>query len=520
MITLEYLDISNNKITVLEGLETLTNLKVLLLNNNNINEEISVRPLSFNVSLEILSMKDNPITYLKTYKSIILRLLPHLYCLDDYHFTRKNDKGSYKKMFEDKEKHGYLLNSSSGVVDMRYRGYNDSMLSKADDKSSIYVFDGSASGSVSPPKAPMPASGIPWRNPPHPLPRPWKGKALFESVPYTEQLKLKIERVKKTPKTTDTTQWMTPSLATKSKILLDTESVLGHPTDPKERASPTKLMTSDTSYINYVTNTDEYQNEYQMDYENENAYNPQSSIRSKQLNDNDDKNKRPPIPPFVVTRSSSKHILNINPVTQEKDDSIISNHKSDEAPWHLDTKSAQLRAAFVKDQLERENEISQIELSKTVVPTSLSYISQSRRGYNDISDSSISLDLVSEAISVSQQVSSISDKNTTQNIRKESPYAMLMNLQKKLGYSSDENINNMHQNNQKISRASEIMTVATPTSASSEKINSPIMSSSPITNNNMNFLEGQQLADAIKDLMQRKTHTLELLQSARKKTLA
>lgn len=499
------MDISYNKITVLEGLETLTNLKVLLLHNNNINDDISVRPLSFNVALEVLTLKDNPLSYLKTYKAIILRLLPHLFRLDDNHFTRKNDKGSYKKMYEDKEKTAYLLNNSNDVLDMRYRGYNDSMVSKSNDKSSIFVYDGSADGSVGPPKPPLNTSAIPWRNPPYPLPRQWKGKALLESVPYSEQLKLKMERVKKTPKTPDTTQWMTPSLATKSKILLDTETVLGHPSDPSERKSPTKLMTTDTSYVSYVNDLNDYENEN----DNENDYIPQSYTRNKQVNDSNDRGKRPTVPPFVVTRNSSKHITHKNPASQE--DVLNISPKSEDAPWHLDTKAALLRAQFVKDHLERESEISKIELSKTVVPTALSIISQSKKGHHDISDTSISLDLVSEAISISEQVDdSISDQYT-HHIRKESPYAMLMNLQKKLGYrESTEETEKKY--------ATEISTstllVATPRVNSPIKVNSPVLPSSPI--NNMQ-LEGKQLADAIKELMQRKQNTIELLQSARKK---
>jgi hypothetical protein len=399
-------------------------------------------------------------------------------------------------MFEDKEKNGYLLNNASntnagGVVDMRYRGYNDSMISKYDDKSSIFVYDGSADGSVGAPRAaPVPGSAIPWRNPPNPLPRPWKGKPLFDSVPYTERLKIKMEKVRKTPKSQDTTQWMTPSLATKSKILLDTETVLGIPSDPSERKSPIKLMT-DNSYALY-----------DRDYDAE--YNPQSSTRSK-LNDSDDRAKKPPVPPFVVTSSSSKHV--ISKISNQDEASVNSAQKSDDMPWHLDTKTAQLRAAFVRGQLERENEISQIELSKTVVPTSLSYISNSRKSYNHISDSSISLDLVSEAISVSRQVNASVGDNS-QSIRKESPYAMLINLQKKLGYSTEESSPSPPPPPPPIE--------ATPTSKIIEKINSPILSSSPV--NDMNFLEGKQLAEAIKDLMQRKQNTIEILQSARKKT--
>ena len=501
-------------------------MKVFLLQGNDISDEINIRPLSFNVKLEILSMKDNPISKLKGYKPMILRLLPLLYRLDDYSFSRKNDKGSYKKMYEDKGKGGYLLNNTNSVVDMRYRGYNDTMISKVpDDKSSVFVFDGSADGSISP-KIPTPVSNIPWRNPPNPLPRPFKGKALFESLPYKEQLKLKMEKVKKTPKTQNTTQWMTPSLATKPKILLDTESVLGYPSDPSERKSPIKLMTTDTNYNNqrngndHTEVNDSINSIWNIEKNGDNGQ-PHSSIaRSKQTND---EVKKPTTAPFVVKHVSSKDT--------SKDDISITK-SNDDIPWHGNTKSAQLRAAYVKEQLTRENEMTELELSKTVVPTSLSYISQSRKSYNGLNDSSISLDLVSEAVSISEQVNaSILGKESLrkESLRKESPYAMLRNLQIKLGYSginSDEDNNNNNHLDANIKTEVPAITIKTPISSrnnNSENIdNSPILTSSPIgiTNDGSDgsLLEGKQLAEAIKELMQRKQNTIEILQSARKKT--
>lgn len=473
------------------------------------------------MKLEVLSMKDNPISKLKGYKPMVLRLLPLLYRLDDYSCSRKNDKGSYKKLYDDKGKGGFLLNNANSVVDMRYRGYNDTMISKIpDDKSSVFVFDGSADGCISP-KMATPLSNIPWRNPPNPLPRPFKGKALFESLPYKEQLKLKMEKINKTAKTQNTTQWMTPSLATKPKILLDTESVLGHPSDPSERRSPIKLMMADTSYSKQrnINDNAEVNDSINSNWNMEkNGFNgqPQSSTRNKQTND---EVKRPSTAPFVVKHVSSKD--------SSKDEISLTRSSTDDIPWHGNTKTAQLRAAFVKEQLTRENEITELELSKTIVPTSLSYISQSRKSNNGINDSSISLDLVSEAVSISEQVNaSILGNERKESLikeRKESPYAMLRNLQIKLGYSG---INSDQDNNSYNQTVSEVpaITIRTPKSNNIENTeNSPVLTSSPIgiTNRGMdgNLLEGKQLAEAIKELMQRKQNTIEILQSARKNTL-
>ena len=45
---LEHLDVSHNKISVIEGLEMLTNMRTLLINNNNIHNTIDIRSLSCN----------------------------------------------------------------------------------------------------------------------------------------------------------------------------------------------------------------------------------------------------------------------------------------------------------------------------------------------------------------------------------------------------------------------------------------------------------------------------------------
>jgi Leucine-rich repeat (LRR) protein len=47
-ISLEHLDLSNNLINAVEGLESLQHLKTLNLENNNISNDSAIRPLSFN----------------------------------------------------------------------------------------------------------------------------------------------------------------------------------------------------------------------------------------------------------------------------------------------------------------------------------------------------------------------------------------------------------------------------------------------------------------------------------------
>jgi hypothetical protein len=81
-VHLEYLDLSDNLITVVEGLETLTKLHTLILTNNKIKKMSSLRPLSFNTALSDLNLLGNEITAHPSYSGTLKHLLVSMKYLD------------------------------------------------------------------------------------------------------------------------------------------------------------------------------------------------------------------------------------------------------------------------------------------------------------------------------------------------------------------------------------------------------------------------------------------------------
>ncbi len=59
--SLEYLDLSDNNISMIEGIEPLVSLKSLLLKENRIATAMSIRALSLNTNLIELDLRNNPI---------------------------------------------------------------------------------------------------------------------------------------------------------------------------------------------------------------------------------------------------------------------------------------------------------------------------------------------------------------------------------------------------------------------------------------------------------------------------
>jgi hypothetical protein len=74
--------LSDNHITVVEGLETLTKLNTLILTNNKIKKMSSLRPLSFNISLKDLNLLGNEITSHPSYSGTLKHLIVSMKYLD------------------------------------------------------------------------------------------------------------------------------------------------------------------------------------------------------------------------------------------------------------------------------------------------------------------------------------------------------------------------------------------------------------------------------------------------------
>lgn len=99
---LEYLDLSKNNITIIEGLETLTKLNTLILTENKIRKMGSLRPLSFNVSLQELNLLGNEVTSYPNYSGALKHLISSLKYLDGepLYFKDGNRSGGYSIKYD------------------------------------------------------------------------------------------------------------------------------------------------------------------------------------------------------------------------------------------------------------------------------------------------------------------------------------------------------------------------------------------------------------------------------------
>ena len=82
LASLEKLDLSNNLISKVGGLEVLTKLSTLLLRDNRITHVICLRPLSCNKALENLDLRGNPVTSSNNYKTLRNYLSRNIRVLD------------------------------------------------------------------------------------------------------------------------------------------------------------------------------------------------------------------------------------------------------------------------------------------------------------------------------------------------------------------------------------------------------------------------------------------------------
>jgi len=179
-VSLEYLDLSNNRIRFITGI--FKNLKTLQLGNNAIATSAALRSLSLNSVLSDLVLKGNPICDSKNYKTLVLGFVLSLKKLDGKLCKNriKNDKKAGSSNYRD----GYLDRRSSGDMssfDDAISKNNNLERSRRLGDESIYI-DGWSSASTNGNDSYSPVtvrSPVPWRNPPTLLPRDRKGNPLF-----------------------------------------------------------------------------------------------------------------------------------------------------------------------------------------------------------------------------------------------------------------------------------------------------------------------------------------------------
>jgi Leucine-rich repeat (LRR) protein len=126
---LEYLDLSDNNIAVVEGLEALTKLNTLILSNNRIRKMGSLRPLSFNTSLQDLNLIGNEVTSLPNYSGALKHLISSLKYLDGepLYFKDGNRSGGYTVRYDCRKNHEQAsFHEALGSIDQRtFSDWND-----------------------------------------------------------------------------------------------------------------------------------------------------------------------------------------------------------------------------------------------------------------------------------------------------------------------------------------------------------------------------------------------------------
>jgi hypothetical protein len=125
---LEYLDLSDNNITVIEGLETLTKLNTLILSNNRIRKMGSLRPLSFNTSLEDLNLIGNEITSQPNYSGALKHLISSLKYLDgEPLYFKDGHRSGYTIRYDFRKNHEQAsFHQALGSIDQRtFSDWND-----------------------------------------------------------------------------------------------------------------------------------------------------------------------------------------------------------------------------------------------------------------------------------------------------------------------------------------------------------------------------------------------------------
>lgn len=191
-VHLEHLDLGNNRIKVVEGLETLTRLKTLLLNKNNIKSMESIRSLSFNSSLEELSLVDNKVMQAPNYRGALKHLIETLKVLDGkpLYFRDGNRCPGYGVRFECRHT---VNNVDPKSVLCRLNNQNsfcsDKSATPPEVKPPHMLFENTFSSDDSVISSSSSQvivveddiTKLPWRKPPSIIPKNSKGKEMYES---------------------------------------------------------------------------------------------------------------------------------------------------------------------------------------------------------------------------------------------------------------------------------------------------------------------------------------------------
>lgn len=183
---------SYNQLTRLEGLESLHDLETLVVEGNQIVSNIAVRPLSFNRKLTSLNLKGNPISSISNYKVIVMNLIPSLVELDEVVLVQRKKsyvtlKKGYMELFDEARDRSIMtMDSSPSKSDLKSSRLSSGL--SVVDHSTQGFFDGSADPDEVYGDENIVLSTLPWRNPPNPMPRPWKGKQLFVAPAQTSRV--------------------------------------------------------------------------------------------------------------------------------------------------------------------------------------------------------------------------------------------------------------------------------------------------------------------------------------------
>lgn len=212
-VSLEFLDLSDNRINVICGLELLSKLKLVHLDNNIISSPSAIRLLSLNKSLVDLSLQGNPVSVTKNYKTLVMGFVGTLKYLDGKavkHRNRKLDVGysdsyllargrnSADDVDGDDDENASLSYSfgsqrttrdgasttgswswkrSGGPTSRSVRSVPYSIASNE----RIYSDGWSTGADQDPLSMVRPRSPVPWRNPPQILPRDRKGNLVLNA---------------------------------------------------------------------------------------------------------------------------------------------------------------------------------------------------------------------------------------------------------------------------------------------------------------------------------------------------
>jgi len=94
---LQVLDASYNQLTLIEGLHTLNKLTTVYLHNNKIVKIDDVYAFKFNANLKEFSIRGNPFSFNKSYKSQVLQLLPGVTVLDGQEVSTKDKQNTIEQ---------------------------------------------------------------------------------------------------------------------------------------------------------------------------------------------------------------------------------------------------------------------------------------------------------------------------------------------------------------------------------------------------------------------------------------